>query len=322
MTKTVLVLGAGGRFGRAASHAFVGAGWDVIAATRKGKGPQIAGLRHVACDVMDRAAVCAAARGVDVIVHAINPLYPEWAELLPVQTANIIAAGLESGATVMISGNVYPFGPDAGEVWREGAAVNPPSRKGALRVQMEHSFAVAAADGLRTIILRGGDFMERAQTGSWFETYLANKSHKGVFTYPGRMDAVHAWAYLPDMGRAMAMLADKRAELPPFSAFGFEGYSITGAELMAAVGKAIGKPQRAKKFPWPILKLMARFNPLMHEVLEMRYLWDTPHRLDGSALRSLLPDFVPTPLDVALRDILECDLEVAANRDALMLTSA
>lgn len=322
MTQTVLILGAGGRFGRAAGHAFSEAGWDVRLATRTGKGPQISGALHVPCNAMDRVAVCAAAQGVDVIVNAVNPLYPEWAKMLPVITANVIAAGLESGATVMIPGNVYPFGPDIGEVWREGMPVNPPSRKGALRVQMEHSFAMAAQGGLRTIILRGGDFMERAKTGSWFETYIAHKSHKGAFTYPGRMDAVHAWAYLPDMGRAMALLADKRATLEPFTTFGFEGFSVTGAQLMAAVGKAVGTPQRASKFPWPAVRMMGLFNPLMREVQEMRYLWDTPHQLDGSALRALLPEFVPTPLDAALQDVFTRDEQTQANLSATAVRSA
>jgi len=46
------------------------------------------------------------------------------------------------------------------------------------------------------------------------------------------------------------------------------------------------------------------FPPLIREVAAMRYLWTKPHRLDGTMLSTLLPDFKPTPLNVALQQAL------------------
>lgn len=134
---------------------------------------------------------------------------------------------------------------------------------------------------------------------------MANKVDKGVFTYPGRMDVVHAWAYLPDMARAMVGLAEKRDTLPRFSSFGFEGYSLTGHEMKAAVERTVGRSLKTATFPWWILRLIGPFNALIYEVIEMRYLWDTPHRLDWEAMAAVLPDFVPTPLEEAFADLLD-----------------
>ena len=295
MTGTVLVLGANGRFGRAATQAFASAGWTVRALTRTGNSQASAHVTSVACDVMDREALIAAAQGADIIVHAVHPLYPEWAEKMPVHTANIIAAGLASGATVMISGNVYTFGEHAAEIYDKRNAPAPTTRKGVLRVTMERAFEAAAAEGLRTVILRGGDFIEQTKSGNWFDSHMAHKVAKGMFTYPGRRDAVHAWAYLPDMARAMVGLAAKRATLPAFSSFGFEGYSLTGAQLHRAVEQAVGRPLKSASFPWPLLRVIGLFSPLIREVIEMRYLWETPHRLNGSALARVLPDFRRQP---------------------------
>jgi nucleoside-diphosphate-sugar epimerase len=235
---------------------------------------------------------------------------------MPVHTANIIAAARMSGATVMIVGNVYVFGRNAPEIYTEDIPCAPTTRKGAIRVTMEHTFeAAATARGVRSIILRGGDFIEREKTGNWFDSYMTNKLHKGEFTYPGRRDAVHAWAYLPDMARAMVGLAEVRDRLPAFASFGFEGYSLTGDALHKAVELAVGRSLKIARFPWPLLLVAGVFSPLMREVLEMRYLWDRPHRLDGGALGVVLPDFVPTPLEVALRDVL-LELPHTAPREA------
>jgi nucleoside-diphosphate-sugar epimerase len=310
MTGTVLILGANGRFGRAATHAFAQGGWDVRAATRNGQGASDTRITRIACDVMDRQAVMAAASGADVIVHAVNPPYPDWSRVMPVHTANIIAAGLASGATVMIPANVYTFGANAEEILQEAAIPAPTTRKGALRVTMERAFEAATAQGLQTILLRGGDYLERTKTGNWFDSHIANKANKGVFTYPGAMNAVHAWAYLPDMARAMAELAAVRAKLPAFAPFGFAGYSLTGAQLQDAVAQAVGHPMKTRRFPWTVLRVISPFNPLIREVLEMRYLWDTPHRIDGSALRAALPDFTETPLAVAMAEMMAQDTRV------------
>lgn len=303
MTQTVLILGANGRFGRAATLAFAAEGWCVIAATRTGEGSLTEGVSRVACDVTDRAALVAASQGVDVIVHAVNPPYQDWAKLMPVHTANIIAAGLSSGATVMISGNVYTFGVNAKVSLNERDAPAPTTRKGVMRVTMERAFAGAQAQGLRTIILRGGDFIEQAKSGNWFDIQITEKAHKGMFIYPGDVNVVHAWAYLPDMARAMVGLAQKRDTLAPFSTFGFEGYSITGEELKSAVAVALGHPLRQKPVPWWAIHLAGLFSPVMFELREMRYLWDTAHRIDGGALQTILPDFRPTPLAKAMSEV-------------------
>ena len=304
MIGTVLILGANGRFGRAATQAFAAAGWAVRAATRTGAGAVIPDVTRIACDVTDRAAVIHGAQGADVIVHAVNSPYPQWVKVMPVYTANIIAAGLSSRATIMIPSNVYNFGANAATILKEADTFAPTTRKGALRVTMERAFEEASQQGLRTIILRGGDYLERQKSGNWFDSHIANKAHQGKLSYPGRMDAVHAWAYLPDMARAMVGLAGKRDAFAPFASFGFEGFSITGAELQEAVAQAVGHSVKQGRFPWGLLRVLGLFSPLMREVVEMRYLWDTPHRIDGRALREALPDFAPTPLETAMVDVL------------------
>ena len=89
MAQTVLICGASGLFGGQAAAAFVAAGWTVRKYQRG-------------------ADMVAAAKGVVVIVNALNPPnYHAWDRLIPEITAQVIAAGLASGATVLVAGNVY-----------------------------------------------------------------------------------------------------------------------------------------------------------------------------------------------------------------------
>lgn len=299
MTKNVLILGANGRFGRATHKAFADAGWNVTALVRPGKAHR---PNTIEADASDAKALSKAAQGFDVIVNALNPPYHKWEKLLPILTASVIAAARSSGATVLIPGNVYNYSTNPPEVLSADTPQTATNGKGALRVEMERSFRDAT--DIRTIVLRGGDFIEAEKTGNWFDSQITNKVDKGVITYPGATDQTHAWAYLPDMARAAVDLCEIRDTLPQFADIPFEGFSLTGDELINAVEAATDKSLKVKSVPWGIISAISIFSPLIREVVAMRYLWNEPHQLDGTALKALLPNFTPTPLNVAMREAL------------------
>lgn len=292
---SVIVLGAKGRFGRAAVTAFRAAGWRVTALARAWPTPSDS---HVVADALDPAALSRACMGHDVIVHAIHPPYPEWQRLVPIMTDAVIAAARASGATVIIPGNVYNYGTAMPETLTERTPWVGNTGKGDIRIRMEGKFRDS---GVRTIVLRCGDFIDTEKAGNWLDTHIAPKAWQGKISYPGPHDVPHAWAYLPDAARAVVGLAEQRDQFAAFETFGFEGYTLTGTELAAAIADVVGRRVRVAGFPWSAVRVMALWSPLMREVLEMRYLWNRAHRLDGSKLRAALPAFVPTPLGEAMQ---------------------
>lgn len=305
MGNSVIVLGSKGRFGRAAVQAFAQAGWQVTAAQRGAQPAQRReNVKTVTCDAMDARSLCAACAGADVIVNALNPPYVDWADVVPTLTKNVIAAAVETGATVMIPGNIYNFGTQMPEVLRADTPHAATTRKGIIRRDMEQTYRAATARGVQTIVLRSGDYIDGRDTGNWLESHMAHKIAKGRFTYPGPLDRVHAWAYLPDKARAMAGLAAQRATLGQFEDIGFEGYSVTGQQLADAIAQQMGRTLRIKFMPWALLRVVALFQPFVREVLELKYQWERPHRVDGTRLHQLLPAFEPTPLEVCLQKVL------------------
>jgi nucleoside-diphosphate-sugar epimerase len=215
-----------------------------------------------------------------------------------------IAAAKASGARIFFPGTIYNFGPDAFPLLTERSPQHPRTRKGAIRVEMEARLQSAAADGVRTLIVRAGDFFGPRASNSWFSQGLV-KPGKPVrsVTYPGPRNIGHAWAYLPDLAETVARLVEREAELADFEVFHFRGHWLEpGVEIAEAIRRAAGNPRLPiRRFPWPVLTLAAPFVTLFREMLEMRYLWREPLRLDNAKLVAILGEEPHTPLDDAVR---------------------
>ncbi|WP_296766766.1 epimerase [Sediminimonas sp.] len=280
MNGTVLILGRSGRFGRAAAAAFEEAGW------------QVRGFARGQDDLNS------AARGADVIVMGWNPPYPQWAAQLPGLHARVRRVALANDATVILPGNVYVFGPDQGMPWDETTPHRATNPLGRLRIGMEAAYR---AEGVRTIVLRAGDFLDTDASGNWFDRVLVRELPRGVLRYPGNPGIPHAWAWLPDMARAAVALAEQRDGLQRFEDVPFPGLTLTGNEMATELARLRGHAVRVKPLAWWQLWLARPFMPMAGPLLEMRYLWDTPHRLSGAKFKALLPDFRLTATRDALR---------------------
>lgn len=279
MAQTVLILGPTGRFGRNAALAFENAGWDVRRFDRKS-------------DSLDTSA-----HGVDVIVNGWHPPYPKWDKEVLAMQPGIHRAALENDATVIIPGNVYVFGQQTPAPWSDTSAYRARNPLGRIRIAMEQSYQDA---GVRTIVLRAGDFLDTEASGNWFDKIMAPGLKKGVLTYPGTTDIDHAWGFLPDVARAAVDLAEKRNELPRFTDVCFPGYNLSGEQLAKTIAQARGHDVRVKKLAWWPLHLLRPFMADMKFIIEMSYLWHTPHDLEAKRFETLLPDFKMTPAVDAL----------------------
>lgn len=305
----VLVLGATGGIGGEVARQLKAAGWEVCALTRdvdKARSQQ-PGFAWLKGDALKRDEVIAAARGCAVIVHAVNPPgYRNWAEQVLPMIDNTIAAAIVEGATVVLPGTVYNFGPDAFPVLREDSPQHPQTRKGAIRVQLEQRLLHASRQGARVLIVRAGDFFGAQAANSWFSQGLV-KPGKPVSTvsYPGARGVAHQWAYLPDVARTMVALLERRASLDAFACFHMAGHiDRDGMQMVQAIQRVVlrrtGQQPSVGSFPWWLLKLAAPFVVTFRELQEMRYLWQTPLCMDNQRLVEVLGSEPHTPLEHAV----------------------
>jgi nucleoside-diphosphate-sugar epimerase len=307
--KAVLVLGATGGIGGEIARQLRDAGWHVRALKRGA--PQSAeqgdGLTWLNGDALNRQDVMAAAKGCSVIVHAVNPPgYRQWSALVLPMVDNTIAAAIAEGATIVLPGTVYNFGPDSFPMLHEDTQQNPVTRKGAIRVEMEQRLLKASERGARVLIVRAGDFFGPKPGNNWFSQGLV-KPGKPVTTvsYPGKPGVGHQWAYLPDVGRTVVELLARRDRLDAFARFHMAGHwDANGTQMSDAIRRVAmrrtGVEPRVAAFPWWLVTLASPFVATLREMREMRYLWRIPVRMGNEPLLAILGHEPHTPLDEAV----------------------
>ena len=307
MNKTALVLGATGGVGGEVARLLVARGWNVKALHRD---PQHAaklgdGMQWLPGDAMNRDDVVNAAQGAQLIVHAVNPPgYRNWGALVLPMIDNSIAAARASGARILLPGTVYNYGPNAFPVIDEESPQQPVTRKGAIRVELEARLQAAAADGVRTLIVRAGDFFGPKAGNSWFAQGLVKPGKPlTAISYPGSVGVGHQWAYLPDVAETMVRLIEKEDQLDTFARFQMEGHwDADGTRMVSAIAKAAGKPElKASAFPWWLLAVASPFVAVFRELREMRYLWQQPVQMSNKRLLQVLGAEPRTPLDIAVK---------------------
>lgn len=304
--QTALVLGVTGGIGGAAAAKLIERGWHVRALHRN-PGAQAASdtrIEWTQGDCMRAGDVLAAARGVSLIVHAVNPPgYRDWEKLVLPMLDNSIEAARSVGARILLPGTVYNFGPETFPVLREDDPQHPQTRKGRIRAEMERRLKQAAEAGVPVLIVRAGDFFGPGAGNSWFTQGMISSGRPvRSVSLPGAKGVGHTWAYLPDVAETMLRLVEQADRLPTFSSFNMRGvWDADGLGLVQAIRRVTGREIKTSRMPWWAVRLIAPFHRLSCELSEMRYLWQQPLRLDNSRLVSFLGAEPNTPLDEAMR---------------------
>ena len=308
---SVLILGAGGRFGQAAAQAFADVGWRVVRQVRSGakrRAHQTAcsNGRWVHVEVTHTTALADQVGRADVVVHAMNPAYTAaaWQAEAPGLMRAAIDISDRLGGLLMFPGNVYNFGAGMPPMLREDTPQRPTSAKGAIRVGLERQLADAwHAQGVRSVVIRAGDFFGKGR-GGLFDRVIVKDITRGRVGWTGTPDVATPWAYLPDLARAFVEVAERRDGLPAVETLHFAGHQLCARDWIAALAPlarghgwlAEGTDLKVRGVPWPVLRLGGLLLPAWASMVEMRYLWRTRHALDNRRLQALIGSEPRTPL--------------------------
>ncbi|MGN6156564.1 MAG: NAD-dependent epimerase/dehydratase family protein [Devosia sp.] len=296
----VVVLGLNGHIGHAVAVAFRDAGWEVTGMARSDK-HRTPGIRYVQGDSDSVEDMRRAIGDAEIVVNALNMPYDKWFEgRMEAQMARVLEAMGTSGKTMLFPGNIYNFAA-TDRVVTPDLPQRPQTVRGELRVRVEQQFEAAAARGdIQALIIRAGDFYGPGSSNDWFDQVVFTGIKKGVVKTMGKPGVPHAWAYLPDLGRAFEALASVRKSLRAFDSFHFAGNFVTGDEMGAAIAKAAPGPVKLSAFPMWQLRAFGLVDPVVREVGKMLYIWENPMELRDERLDEILGEGFNTPFEQAV----------------------
>lgn len=297
--KKALIIGMTGNFGSQIALVLHQAGWQVSALVRDvSKIPDwLSMVKIITGDVNQTDILNTAATGNDLIVYAVNPPYNQWHKYALSMLEPVLAIAEKNQQRVLFPGNVYGFAPQQSLI-DESIKPNPPTDKGQLRVAMEQRLAQAAQQGAKVTIVRAGDFFGPSMHSSWLDMTLKVKATAVRYNAPHDENHRHHWSYLPDLcTNAVSLVECASAD---FEVYHDPGFKLTTNDFADAF-KQLDKSFKRSHLPWRVFSIVALFNPILREVIKMRYLWQQPVLLSGEKMRHKLGEkYQSTPIHQAL----------------------
>ncbi|MEW9531592.1 NAD-dependent epimerase/dehydratase family protein [Microbispora sp. NPDC049125] len=296
-----VIVGAG-QVGGQVAELLADQGHEVVVVTRSGSGPKGRGIRTAAADASDAAGMRTLVKGADALYNCANPRYHEWVRDWPPIASSLLAAAEDTGAVLVITGNLYGYGPVDGPMTED----LPPAAagtKGRVRARMwQEALDAHRAGRVRVTEVRGSDYFgprafDQSYTGVRLVPPLLAGRRVTVISDP---DIPHSWTYLPDVARALVAAAGREQSwgrpwhVPT-------GPPVTLREMATRLCELAGAPApRLWRLPGWALTAAGVAVPMLKEMRETRYQFDRPYVLDSSASQEVL-GFAPTPLDDALK---------------------
>lgn len=311
MSETYVIVGAG-PVGRHTAELLRDRGEQVKVVTRSGRGV-VDGVEGLTLDASDSAALSRVTEGAAALFNCANPGdYTTWQQVWPPLAESLSTAAERSGATLVVTSNLYPYGPTNAPMV-EGQVDAATDHKGRLRAGMwADAKARHDAGRIRMVEVRGSDYVGAGVGPNGHVTRHIPAALRGKTAWViGKTDVPHSWTDVLDVARTLVAVADRpdtwgRVWHVPSNAPRTQREALT--EVLAAGGYP---PVAVRAIPMPVLRGLALVNPLLREIADLSYMWTQPYVLDSSLTQQTL-DLAPTPWDEVCRRTLEGNREVSA----------
>jgi nucleoside-diphosphate-sugar epimerase len=306
------VIAGAGPVGSATARLLADAGERVRLLTRRGGGPEHAGIERVAADATDPDALARHAEGAVALYGCAAPPYHRWPTDWPPLGAALTRAAEATGAVLVTTGNLYGYG-QVDVPMTEDLPLRPNSVKGEVRVRLwTDALAAHEAGRIRTAEVRGSDYLGAGALSPFGVMVLPKVIAGRRASVPADLDAPHSWTYVGDVARTLvAVAADENAWGRPWHVPTAPPLSIRALAGRAA-GLAGAPEARVSSMPGFALRLAGLFSPDAREMREMQYQLQRPFVLDSSAATAAF-GIEPTPTDEALREAIDA-LRAATGR--------
>lgn len=304
MSDTHLVVGAG-EVGSALAAQLADAGKPVILVSRSGKGPEHPLIKKVAADASSLQQLLVAAPKAVAIYNCVNPpRYDKWATQWPPLAKAFTDYALATDAVLVTCSNLYGYGPTT-KTLTEDLPLSGTWINSKVRAQMWLDAKKLNDDGLiRATEVRGSDYVAPGMQSRFGDRVVpAVKAGKAVQLLGGT-DHLHTFTAPADVATLMRTIAlDKRAwgkawHVP-------SNAPKTQREVVKEIAKELGiNDVKVGSVPNAILRMMGLFNPVIKELNNGSYMFNSPFVMDDSAARKTF-GLEPTPWDSIIKNLVK-----------------
>jgi nucleoside-diphosphate-sugar epimerase len=259
-------------------------------------------------DLTRRDEVFKAVAGSEVVYVTVGFDYNTkvWQALWPPLMQNVLDACAEHGAKLVFFDNVYAIGKEHLHHITEESPISPCSKKGEVRAQVDKMVLAAMEKGaVPAIIARSADFFSHQRDKSMLMITVYDNMVKGKSAQWFRNAKVkHSMTYCPDAAKGTAMLGNTPKAYNQVWNLPCDKNTLTGEEWVKLFAKVMGKSDKYSVLPGWAIKGIGLFVPIMKELYEMSYQFDTDYFLDSTKFEKYFK-YKPTTNEEAVRQTVE-----------------
>ena len=259
-------------------------------------------------DLTNAAQVLKAVEGSEVVYLCVGLQYKLkiWQEQWPAIMKNVINACEQHNAKLVFLDNVYMYASNAIPHMTEESPLDPPSRKGKIRLQIAKMLMNAIAKGtLTALIARSADFYGPAVNTSVLKISVFDNFQKGKKAmWLTDATKIHSFAYTPDIAKSLALLGNNADAYGQVWHLPTSFEKLTGEDFIRMIAKEMDVKPTYSTLSKFMINLLGLFNPLLKEIKEMQYQNDQDYFFDSSKFEKRF-GFVPTRYADGIKEIVK-----------------
>ena len=247
-----------------------------------------------------------AVEGSDVVYVTIGFEYNTrvWQKTWPPFMRSVIDACKKHKCKLVFFDNMYMYEPGEVPHMTEGSKVNPSSRKGKVRKELQDMILKEAGEGrLQALIARSADFYGPGISNSVLqEVVMKNlRDGKAAFWFINA-NLKHSFTYTPDAAKATALLGNAPDAFNQVWHLPTHPKALTGMQWVELFAKELEVEPKIRVMPRFMINMMAIFTPVLKEFKELTYQWDREYIFDSSKFEKRF-DFMPTPYAEGVKEV-------------------
>jgi len=268
---------------------------------RSGKAELPAGAKLIMADAEDRERTREICKDAKVVYHCAMPPFTQWKELFPPLTTGIMEGAASANAKLIYADNLYMYGYTDSPI-NENTPNNPLGTKGTVRAEMSDNLLAAHKDGkVKIAVGRASDFFGPRVMASILGERVFKPALEGkTIKMPGNIDVPHSYIYIKDFAKGLVTLGGEPNALGEVWHIP-AAESLSTRELLHLIFNETRKTPKAQTAPPFLTKILAAFNPVIKELLEVMPIYNNPYFVDHSKFQNVFGSEV-TPHKEAIKE--------------------